>query len=79
MLEWDPDYRQRVDEYKLAITKVIRKTLNTDLNYDDQFAVLALAELAATFGARVIGRERTSLILNELGKHVAEAEVPWPE
>jgi hypothetical protein len=38
--------RRRVDEHKMAITKLIYKRINVDKDGDDLMIIMALAELA---------------------------------
>jgi hypothetical protein len=71
-------YRHRVNEHKMAITKLIYKRINVDRAGDDVMIIAALAELTATYGARVIGRAEAAEMLRDLSRHVSETELIWP-
>ena len=71
-------FRHRVDQHKMALTKLIYKRIDDDRDGDHVMIILALAELTATYGARVIGREQAAQLLSDLSRHVSETELIWP-
>jgi hypothetical protein len=77
MLQWTGNQRDRVDSYKIAITKSIYECLDEDQDDDAIIMVAALAELTATYGARLLGRDITAEMLDELKKQVIEHELEW--
>lgn len=71
-------YRRRVNEHKMAITKLIYKRIDVDRSGDDLMIIAALAELTATYGVRVIGQKDAAEMLRDLSRHVSETELIWP-
>ena len=69
--------RDRVNSYKMAITKLIYECLDEGKDDDGIVMVAALAELTATYGAKLLGRDVTAEMLDELRKQVIEHELEW--